>query len=191
MNSVSLICPDASPEVILASAHRPHLVRFHRVRGNGEAVIASASLAAAIQIASERLAAAGVSVAEVLRDDQSGDISMLTSEGVLVVAITASEGVRPERVDSVLRIPSSALMESRKVYAIEGGRAVVRENGAVPATIALRCASVSWRCVVEAGCRIRLLASPMLARWEKSRRLSIKVRPASRPPLMPKPRMPL
>ena len=103
MNSVSLICPDASPEVILASAHRPHLVRFHRVRGNGEAVIAAASLAAAIQIASERLAAAGVSVAEVLRDDQSGDISMLTSEGVLVVAITASELLQPPIESSVKR----------------------------------------------------------------------------------------
>jgi len=31
-----------------------------------------------------------------------------------------------------------------------------------------RCSSVSWRWVVEAGCRIRLRVSPILARWENS-----------------------
>lgn len=104
MNSVSLICPDASPELILASAHRPHLVRFYGVgAGQSEAVVAAVSLAAAIQIASERLAVRGVSVGEVLRDDESGDISMLTSEGALVVAITASELLQPLIESSVKR----------------------------------------------------------------------------------------
>lgn len=104
MNPVSLICPDASPELILASAHRPHLVRFYGVGGGGtEAVVAAASLAAAIQIASERLATAGVSVAEVVRDEQSGDISMLTSDSAPVVAITASELLQPPIEGSVKR----------------------------------------------------------------------------------------
>ncbi|MBI5720666.1 MAG: hypothetical protein HZC37_23575 [Burkholderiales bacterium] len=103
MSSVSLICPDASPELVLASAHRPHLVRFYGGGGNAEAVVAAASLAAAIQVASERLAAAGVSVAEVIRDDQSGDISMLTSDSAPVVAITASELLQPPIDSSVER----------------------------------------------------------------------------------------
>lgn len=96
MNPVSLICPDVPPELILASAHCPHLVRFYKPDGGGsDSVVAAASLAAAIQIASERLAAAGVSVAEAIRDDQSGEISMLADDSRPVAAIHPSELLQP------------------------------------------------------------------------------------------------
>jgi hypothetical protein len=96
MNPVSLICPDIPPELLLASAHCPHLVRFYKPGGGStDSVVAAASLAAAIQIASERLATAGVCVAEVVRDDQSGEISMLTDDSRPVVAISPSELLQP------------------------------------------------------------------------------------------------
>lgn len=96
MNPVSFTCPDVPTELILASAHCPHLVRFYKQgRGSTESVVAAASLAAAIQIASERLAAVGICVAEVIRDDQSGEISMLADDSLLVVAITPSELLQP------------------------------------------------------------------------------------------------
>ena len=43
-----------------------------------------------------------------------------------------------------------------------------RRTTSGPAPAATRCSSVSWRCVVEAGCRIRLRVSPILARCENS-----------------------
>lgn len=95
MNSVPLICPDVPNELILASAHCPHLVRFYKPDGGSDLVVAAASLAAAIQIASERLASAGVAVAEVIRDDQSGEISMLADDSRPVVAINPSELLQP------------------------------------------------------------------------------------------------
>ena len=46
--------------------------------------------------------------------------------------------------------------------------------------------SFSCEWVVEALWIARLFASPMFARWLHSSRLSMNVRPASRPPLIPK-----
>ncbi len=48
-----------------------------------------------------------------------------------------------------------------------------------PAPAAVRCSSVSWRWVVEAGWMIRLRVSPMLARCENSSTPSTTLTPVS------------
>jgi hypothetical protein len=54
-----------------------------------------------------------------------------------------------------------------------------RRSTSGPAPAAMRCSSESWRWVVEAGWMIRLLASPILARWENSSTLSTTLMPTS------------
>lgn len=96
MTALTLIQPAAPTEPVFASAQRPHLVHFYSHDDGGiESVVAAASLAAAIQIAGERLAAAELSVAEVVREEPSGDISMLTDDSFLLVSIRPSELLQP------------------------------------------------------------------------------------------------
>lgn len=96
MNALSLIQPSAATEPVFASAQRPHLMRFYSHDDGGiESVVAAASLAAAIQIASERLTGAELSVAEVIREEPSGDISMLTDDSFLLVSISPTELLQP------------------------------------------------------------------------------------------------
>ncbi len=96
MNTISLI-PSAAPiEPVFASAQRPHLAHFYSHDDGGvESVVAAASLAAAIQIARERLAGAELSVAEVIREEPSGDISILTGDSFLLVSIRPSALMQP------------------------------------------------------------------------------------------------
>src|ERR1044071_1200401 len=58
-------------------------------------------------------------------------------------------------------------------------RPIERRTTSRPAPAAARCSSDSCRCVVEAGCRIRLRVSPILARCENSRTFSTSLTPAS------------
>src|SRR5262249_39240836 len=67
----------------------------------------------------------------------------------------------------------SAMMSSTVSIPID------RRSTSGPAPAASRCSSVSWRCVVEAGWMIRLLASPMLARCENRSTLSTTFTPTS------------
>ena len=67
----------------------------------------------------------------------------------------------------------SAMMSAASSMPIE------RRTTSGPAPAALRCSSVSWRCVVEAGWMMRLRTSPMLARWENSLTLETSLTPAS------------
>src|SRR5579885_2664324 len=61
------------------------------------------------------------------------------------------------------------------------------KSGVTPVSYCSSGVSCEW--VVLAGWMISDLASPTLARWEKSSTLRINCLPASSPPLMPKPRI--
>src|SRR5579884_797977 len=61
------------------------------------------------------------------------------------------------------------------------------KSGVTPVSYCSSGVSCEW--VVLAGWMMSDLASPTLARWEKSSTLRINCLPASRPPLMPKPRI--
>jgi hypothetical protein len=96
MHALSLVPSTAPTEAIFASAQRPHLVRFYGLDdGAVEVVIATVSLAAAIQIASERLNDTDACVAQVVRDEQTGDISLLADGSFLLAVISPSELLQP------------------------------------------------------------------------------------------------
>ena len=65
------------------------------------------------------------------------------------------------------------------LYSPKGGDGIIAYNGSGPAPAAARCSSLSWRCVVEAGCRISDRVSPTLARWENRLTPSTSLIPAS------------
>ena len=77
----------------------------------------------------------------------------------------AAAGAGGIRLPSSLRLQRLIEIGDNVVDVFDPDREA-HDIGAAPA--AMRCSSESWRCVVEAGCRMRLRVSPILARCENS-----------------------
>ena len=82
--------------------------------------------------------------------------------------------------------PSASAWSRSAMMSATSSMPTERRTTSGPAPAASFCSVVSWLWVVEAGWMIRLLASPILARCEKSCTDSTILMPASLPPSMPK-----
>src|ERR1017187_5397978 len=89
-------------------------------------------------------------------------------------------GLEDYACDAAMACSRSQIMSSTSSIPTE----IRTRSFVTPASIC--CSSFNCWCVVEDGWMMRLLASPRLARCEKSCTESISLRPASSPPLMPK-----
>src|SRR5205814_5868511 len=97
--------------------------------------------------------------------------------------------INPAQIADQTAVAASASSRSR-IRSSALSNPIDRRTTSGPAPAASRCSSESCRCVVEAGCRIRLRVSPILARCENSPTFSTSLIPASEAALTPKVKTP-